>query len=178
VLGRWDEALGLERDTFLHRLYGGTDGTVLVGRVGADEHWAAICRALGLTPAQEREVRGELDASARLDTRLAAFLGGLRSRSRTAIVTNLWSDGRAELVRHGLDTLVHELVISAEVGVAKPDPAIFELALARLGAAPGEAVLVDDDEANVDAATAIGLHAIRHENSRATIAHVEALLAS
>jgi putative hydrolase of the HAD superfamily len=177
VLARWDEALGLERDTFLFALYGGTDETVLVGNGEVDDHWAAVALGLGLDSVQARRVRDELDAAVTVDSQLASFLAALRPRCCTAIVTNGWADVRAELGRHGLDGLVDELVVSAEVGVAKPDPAILELTLERLGAVAAEAVLVDDSEENVAAAEALGMHGVRHVNRIRTIAEVEALLA-
>jgi len=51
-------------------------------------------------------------------------------------------------------------VISALVGLAKPDPAIFRLALKRLGTAPEATVFVDDYEPNVASAAALGIRAI------------------
>jgi len=50
-------------------------------------------------------------------------------------------------------------VVSGEEGVAKPDPAIYTLALDRFGLKPAEAFFVDDRQANVDSATALGIHA-------------------
>lgn len=51
-----------------------------------------------------------------------------------------------------------DVVVSGEERLVKPDPAIYRLALARFGLAPGEAVFVDDNPANVDAANALGIH--------------------
>jgi putative hydrolase of the HAD superfamily len=178
VLGRWDERLGLEPDTFLNTLYGGTDGTLLVGKVDADDHWPVVGDRLGLDARQVREVRDEFDRAVSVDEPLGAYLAGLRPRLRTAIVTNGWSHARAELGDQGLDRLVDELVISAEVGLAKPDPAIFELALERLGVAGHEAVLVDDTEEHCAAASELDIHAVLHASAEETIAAVDALLAS
>ncbi|HCB75911.1 MAG TPA: hydrolase [Sphingomonas bacterium] len=52
-----------------------------------------------------------------------------------------------------------DVVVSGEERLVKPDPAIYRLALARFGLEPGEAVFVDDNPANVDAANALGIHA-------------------
>ena len=53
-----------------------------------------------------------------------------------------------------------DIVVSGEERLMKPDPAIFRLALDRFGLMPGEAVFIDDNAANVAAASALGLHAI------------------
>ncbi len=53
-----------------------------------------------------------------------------------------------------------ELVLSCEVGAAKPDPAIFETALESLGVRAEEALFVDDQRAFCDGAAALGIHAV------------------
>lgn len=50
-----------------------------------------------------------------------------------------------------------DLIVSARVGMAKPDPAIFELALQRFGLTAEETVMIDDTVRNLDAAEAVGL---------------------
>jgi putative hydrolase of the HAD superfamily len=49
------------------------------------------------------------------------------------------------------------VIVSCEVGLAKPDPRIYELALSRLGVAAGQALFVDDREDNIEGATRLGL---------------------
>lgn len=69
----------------------------------------------------------------------------------------------------GLDRLFDVVVISEEAGVAKPDPAIFGLALERLGVEPEEAVFVGDNPTNdVAAAHALGMRTLwlKTERSR------------
>ena len=56
--------------------------------------------------------------------------------------------------------LLTDVVVSGTEGLAKPDPAIFELVVARTGMAAGDLVFVDDKQANVDAASAVGLDGI------------------
>jgi 2-haloacid dehalogenase/putative hydrolase of the HAD superfamily len=55
--------------------------------------------------------------------------------------------------RHFRDT-----VVSAEEGVIKPDPRIYQIALERTGLAPGDLLFVDDSAANIAAAAAMGFH--------------------
>ncbi|WP_294262797.1 HAD family phosphatase [uncultured Sphingomonas sp.] len=52
-----------------------------------------------------------------------------------------------------------DVVVSGEERLVKPDPAIYHLALSRFGLESSEAVFVDDNPANVDAANALGIHA-------------------
>ena len=71
------------------------------------------------------------------------------------------------------DQIFHTIVDSHEVGMRKPNPAIYELTMSRLGAEPGRTAFLDDLEANVHAARALGMHGI-HVAEDATAAIVEA----
>jgi len=71
----------------------------------------------------------------------------LKGRYRLALVTNTRSDMTTEdikgLLREaGVPDVFDMMVVSGEVGVSKPDPRIFEIALEGLGVGPGEAVMV------------------------------------
>lgn len=99
---------------------------------------------------------------------------------RTALVTNnireLASGWRALL---DVDALFDVVVDSSEVGARKPNPAIFGIALERLGGvAPGRAVFLDDAPGNVAGAVAAGLHAILVDDPAEALRELDALLAS
>jgi putative hydrolase of the HAD superfamily len=100
---------------------------------------------------------------------LAAYLGGLRPRYKTALLSNSFDGARREEeARLHLSEIADRIIYSHEVGVQKPDQRIFEITCERLGAQPGEIVFLDDAEKNVAAASAYGLHAILfHDNAQA-----------
>jgi putative hydrolase of the HAD superfamily len=109
------------------------------------------------------------------------FVRGLRGRGvRAALLTNnvrewepLWRSKLPEV-----DELFELVVDSAFVGLRKPDPAIFELTLERLGGiAPERCVFVDDLDVNCEAARALGMAAVRFENAEQAIPEVESALA-
>src|SRR5205814_6821967 len=81
----------------------------------------------------------------------------LRRRYKLSVLSNADATLRARLERDGLSALFHDIVVSAEVGMAKPEPAVFRLAVERLGVAPSECVFVDDWDKNVDAAREVGM---------------------
>jgi len=56
--------------------------------------------------------------------------------------------------------LLEGVVVSGTEGLAKPDPAIFEVAVSRTGLPAADLVFIDDKTHNVDAATEFGLDAI------------------
>jgi epoxide hydrolase-like predicted phosphatase len=114
------------------------------------------------------------------NTAMVEFVRDLRRRGvRAALLTNnvrewepLW---RAKLPE--VDELFEVIVDSAFVGLRKPDPAIFELTLERLGGvAPQRCVFVDDLDVNCEAARALGMAAVRFENAEQAIPEVESAL--
>ena len=91
-----------------------------------------------------------------------AVLGRLRAAgARLAVVSNWDVSLHDVLERTSLRELVDAVVISAELGAAKPDPAIFRAALERLGATAAQAMHVGDSvEHDVAGARAAGLEAV------------------
>ena len=82
----------------------------------------------------------------------------LRQRGLKLGVVANWDCALPEhLERLGLDGLVDTVVTSARAGVAKPDPAIFELALEELGVDTGRALHVGDEPCDEEGARAAGL---------------------
>ena len=80
----------------------------------------------------------------------------------TALVTNNAVEFRDYWRRSiPIDELFHHVIDSSEVGIRKPNPRIFELALERLGGIdPASAVFVDDYPGNVEAARRVGLRGV------------------
>lgn len=66
------------------------------------------------------------------------------------------------------------IILSNEVGLMKPDPAIYQLALAQAGFNPEQAVFVDDLAENVEGARRVGMAAIRHHSWPETQAQLRA----
>jgi putative hydrolase of the HAD superfamily len=75
-----------------------------------------------------------------------------------------------------IDEVFEDVVDSAFVGMRKPEPEIYELALTRLGVSADACAFVDDTEVNVDAARALGLHAVHFRDTAQAIAELDALL--
>lgn len=84
------------------------------------------------------------------------------SGTGTALVTNNIAEFREHWRKSiPIDELFHHVVDSSEVGLRKPDPRIFELALEKVGAAdPGRTVFLDDYAGNVKAARRVGIQGI------------------
>ena len=109
---------------------------------------------------------------------MLAHYRGLRERGvRLAVLTNnvrewqpLWR------TRWGIDDLFELVVDSGFEGVRKPEPAIYQRTLERLGL-PGEAcVFVDDLEVNLPPAAALGMHTVHYRDPAQAISEIGALV--
>jgi putative hydrolase of the HAD superfamily len=88
-----------------------------------------------------------------------ALLAELRKRFRLGLITNGPArTQRPKIASFGLEALMHAILVSGELGVAKPDPLIFRQALELLRVAPDEALYVGDSLAyDLAGAAAAGL---------------------
>lgn len=89
-----------------------------------------------------------------------ALLRDLKARGlRVGVLSNTLPSLRESLAHHGLASHVDAFFASCALGVAKPDPRAFLLALEGLELAPEETLYLDDDPENVEAARRLGLRA-------------------
>jgi HAD superfamily hydrolase (TIGR01509 family) len=145
-----------------------------LGLCSTRDHWLSICRELKLPDEELEAVQNAFWGGDQVDVKLVDFIRSLRQQFRTALLSNAWDDLRWYLKnRWGILDVFDEVIISAEVGLAKPDMKIFHLAVERLGVAPGEAVFVDDFPENVAGARAAGLQAILFHSREQVIAKLE-----
>lgn len=126
--------------------------------------YSLLCRRLGIAEEPERIARrvyDEFGDSARwraYDDVEPAFQRLAARGVALGIISN-WDRRLASILEGlGLTELLSTVVSSADVGLRKPDPRVFELACARLGVAPGEAAHVGDHHyADIVGATAVGM---------------------
>jgi epoxide hydrolase-like predicted phosphatase len=110
----------------------------------------------------------------------AAMIDGIRAIRRRGVRMGLLSNSvgdEAVYDRGLLGELFDGAVISSEVGLRKPDPAIYALAAERIGLPAGDCVYVDDLPGNLKPARALGMATVLHRgDAAATLAEIGALL--
>ncbi len=105
---------------------------------------------------------------------IAAVAAARAAGKRTALLSNSW--GEAGYDRASWAELFDATVISGEVGIRKPDPAIYALAAERLALPPAACVFVDDLPGNLKPARALGMATVHHRSAAGTVAELEVLL--
>lgn len=181
----WAQRLGLTRAALADALWGEAWQLLEKNQIDDATYHRRVGEALGLPDLDAvKRFSDQFYADERLFPEMLDLIERLRrsGRVKLALLTNAYV-GQDKVMRRkwGLDphTIFDVYVNSAEVGLAKPDPAIYQLTLARLGVSPGEAIFIDDSAANVQATTALGIHAIHFDGADAldaVIAQVERLV--
>lgn len=120
---------------------------------------AEFFRRLGLITGQTaEEVEAEFRIAAKIDYQMVALVRNLKQNYTIGLISNAESNAlRATLRDNELESLFHDIVISSEVGLAKPEPAIFKHALEVMKVVPGQTVFIDDNPHNIVAAENLGI---------------------
>ena len=126
-----------------------------VGAIPDDELYSRLGKTVGVPGDAIRREWEELVFPNR-DT--IALIRELKSRYRVVLLSNAMSGYlRYALDKCGIADLFDDVIVSAEVKLVKPDPAIFRLALERAGVDAKNALMIDDVEKNLDGAKAVGI---------------------
>jgi putative hydrolase of the HAD superfamily len=173
------EAEGLAPDTVRDRFRSDPEARDLLARLETGALAAAEFepRFAALLEVESERLIGRLFGAMEPD---AAMLDGVRAARRDGVRTGLLSNSWGDALTYDeglLEELFDAWVISSEVGLRKPDPAIYELAAERLGLEPAACVYVDDLPGNLKPARALGMATVLHRgDADATLAEVRALL--
>jgi putative hydrolase of the HAD superfamily len=134
--------------------------------VSARDYWTRAIAWLGLPPPDEAQLSALIacDVASWTEYRdeMWDFVREVREAGgRTAFLSNGVPEIMARIrADRPLDDWFDVVVVSCEVGLAKPEPAIFQLTLERLGTAPGDTLFVDDRIVNTQAAETLGLRTL------------------
>ena len=147
-----------------------------LGKATPRQIWEHVAERLSFPKDSLEELQKGFWAGDRWDQALIDFVKDLRPERRTAVVSNAWPDARQAFAPLETCGAFETLIISAEEGMMKPDPRIFQLALDRLETQPDRAVLVDDTPVNLKSAAALGIHAVRFTNQEEVMAELRRML--
>jgi len=170
--------LGMDRSALEDFIFGGESGDrAQKGEISLRRHWENLASCLGFSVQQVKDLVDEFFAGDVLDTALVDYVRKLHGHYKTALLSNAWDDTRQVIVeRWHIEDAFDELIISSELGMVKPDPRIFRLALDKLGVEANQAVLVDDMQRNVDGARRVGLEGICFQSPQQMKLDLERLL--
>lgn len=147
------------------------------GRISEEEFSAAFAARLTEVSGRPVEADGLVGRLFRMrleESMFEAVAAAKTAGLRTGLLSNSW--GTDVYPRHRFVGLFDEVVISGEVGMRKPDPAIFELMTEKIQVPAAESVFVDDHPGHLQAALEHGMATVLHRTPAETIAELESML--
>jgi len=179
---RWKKVLGINNHPEILEMLENPQESQLVkdmclGKVPEDTMWVMMTEHWHLNPALLAKIRTKLFSKRQLNKDVLNFMAETQDHYQTAILSNAGDKSRNLMEdTYQLDRYVDEIIISAEEGVIKPDPRIYEIAMDRMGADPETSLLLDDTLENVTAAQAFGMKAVQFLDSKQAIQAVREYL--
>ncbi len=136
------------------------------GQVSGEGYWGRVLKRLGL-PRDEsgikRLLKEDVKSWTKVNEEMIAFITENRGKfKKLAIISNMTVDTLSFLRKNcSWLSLFDDLTFSCEIGVNKPDRAIYESCLRELAIAPDECLFVDDSAENVRGAVEAGMNAVQ-----------------
>ena len=150
------------------------------GQLSGQDYYQKLNEAFGVSASYDTFVTTFCRTQQRNEAALA-FARDLQSRQnvQVGIISNT-NQVHADWLRANLPEFSQfpSVILSNEVGLLKPGPAIFQLALKQLNVPPAHALFVDDVEENLVGGTAVHLHTLHHTNWQQTRPAIEKWLKS
>lgn len=177
---RLAESFGMDYDEIDKIVFGGgSNGSgdrAVVGEITEEEHWLNVMKMLKQPASEYERIRDEFFGGDVIDHEILDYLRSIKPKYKVGLISNAWSGLRDYIVREKFDDVFDHMVISAEVGVAKPEAKIYHIALEQLQVQAEEAVFVDDFIENIEACEELGMEGIHFKNSESAIQQLKELL--
>jgi putative hydrolase of the HAD superfamily len=171
---------GLPPDAFVHVLRHTDRGRralagVESGQISQRVYEQVLGRLLGL---DDQGLLGRALADLRPRAEVLDLVHHVRAAGIAAgVLSNSWGRGDYDPYQgYDLDGCFDAVVISDQVGLRKPDPAIYLLTAAKIGVPAAECVFVDDTAANLPVARDLDMATVHFTDSDAGVAEIERML--
>jgi HAD superfamily hydrolase (TIGR01509 family) len=138
--------LGMSRHELEMLIFGGESGDrAQKGEISVESHWENLRKQLDTSPQELTDLVEAFFADDELDLSLVDYVRKLHTTYKTGLLSNAFGDLRLIISeRWHFEDAFDDMVISAEVGLVKPDARIFQLALKRLEVDACQTIFVDD----------------------------------
>lgn len=151
----WLEANGYSREGAFLAIAQSIDN----GRIALEDYYNRLSQLSGQSPSA---IQGEFENKTAFNEDILRLITILHEHYKTGLVTNSPADLVRRILRaNQLEDNFDAIVISGEIGFAKPDQRIFDRALRELGISAHQAIFIDDLTEYVEAAEKAGLTGIQ-----------------
>jgi putative hydrolase of the HAD superfamily len=126
-----------------------------------------------------QELRKEVDSYLKIDEILVKVIKKLRQKGLKTILlsnaNNSFFERKIYNTFPEFKSLFDDIIVSSVVQMVKPNPEIYLYTLKKINLLPDEAVFVDDNKTNVDAAIQLGIHGFVYTESAVFVKYLESL---
>lgn len=174
----WEARLGLSKGQLTDEVYSMEPADFATIGLTTDEIiWKDLEKRFALSDEDIGQMKEDFYSGDRLNVEFYIFVQSLKYKYKIALFTNAWENARHVYInRYHLDQITEEMIISAEVGLEKPDIKYFELALGRLNTLAENALFIDDTLENIKAAKELGIHTILFKTNEQAIEDINRAL--
>lgn len=167
---KWAAKFGLAPGEFENFVFSAESGRqAQLGQKTSTAHWRWLGDYFGLTESELLTMQRDFFAGDSFNKPLLEQVIRLRQAGyRTGLLSNFWDSARqfwAEV--YPFVENFDDIVISAEVGLMKPDPRVYHLAARRLAVVPAETLFMDDFAENIAGAKAAGMRTLHFTDPEA-----------
>lgn len=158
-------------------IFSGKWRDLLKGRVDEDEFWRDIELGFGKPIPQDKRHVFSTWQGMKPQTKMLQLVKTLRTDYSVGLISNMTPTTSQDIRNRGGYSIFDFVILSNEVGFAKPDTEIYQLALKRLpGIEPGETVFIDDQERCLAPARELGMQTILAQNTAQIKSDLEKML--
>jgi len=141
--------------------FGDNNDKVDLGEITMDQFNNYVLDTLQISRDKKHLLEEVFYERAYIDKDLLKQIVEMGREYKIGLLSNYSNDLRPRIEKEwAIGSVFDEIIISCEVGIIKPDPAIFNLMLGRLGVKADESVFIDDRIKNIDGAKKMGFHTI------------------
>lgn len=127
------------------------------GKISRDDFFKEVSKLAGVSA---HEMTKGVEAQTAINSELVTLVTQLQGNGyKIACLSNGTHEWTLRVINdHGLGNIFDKIVLSGDIGIVKPDPRIYQKALASLDVTASEAIFIDDRQVNVEAGEACGIH--------------------
>lgn len=162
----WDDQLGLPHGSVERVVHGSQNWQrAQTGQLSLQDYWASVARDLRLSQTQVQQLAEDFYSGDQLDHQLIQYIKQLRADDHPVALLSNDSPALTDRLRAlAIDSLFDPIIISAHIGVMKPDERTYQAVLNALQRPAGATVFIDDMPTNIEGADALGIHGIRYSD--------------
>ena len=140
-------------------------------------NWDEFCRSLSIASGRRVEEVNSMYQAFRINRPLMGLIGQLKNEYKIGLLTNANRGHIAGILDDiGAADEFDSLVVSADIGMIKPQPGIYREAAKQLGVETEECLFVDDAIINVDGAEAVGMKSILYSDFQSFAGKITGIL--